>query len=502
LQQQRQRSLSPSPLSIGLLIIALAGPILHLAAIAQRGVALLYADPRRLMVAYALLALSAAAAAYVSLGRGQLALRIMAGIALLVNLGSVAYVGTAWSHEMRLAFTDLELTQIETGKVGIVVCPADDSTETAEAARALEEAISNLVALADLDTYIVVRHASVVRSAVQARELGSSMRANVVVWAERDRRTATVPQYHIAVLGANETEIALEPYNLMLLLLTQGTLTVSDNAVSLSSQTKQIASSLAAGFGFLAIGQPLQAAGQFQYLLERPDMPQDLFPALHTYLGTSMLFADRPDLAAPAYTAANAIKPTSAAWAGLGLVALQGRDWRGAEYAFNQAVAIDPYGPTGYCGQGIILAHERNVSRALSAYRQAIALDKTGNVPHALMGLAFELEANVPGARDAYRRAALYAGPNVGLQIAVTERADKVVRNPPTAIPTATPIPIPTHTPIPTQALYRVERGDTLQLIAEEFDVEMQRIVDLNKLGDPNALVIGQLLQIPQPPEE
>lgn len=454
------------------------------------------------MIAYALLALSAAAAAYVSLGRARPALRIMAGISLLVNLGSVAYVGTTWSHEMRLAFTDLELTQIETGKVGIVVCPADDSTDAVEAARALEDAISHLVALADLNTYIVVRHATVVSTVEQARELGSGMRANVVVWSERDGRTTAPPQYHVTVLGANETAIALEPYSLMLLLMTQGTLTVSDSTVLLSAQTEETVSSLAAGFGFLAIGQPLQAAGQFQYLLEHPDVPQDLVSALHTHLGTSMLFADRPDLAAPAYTAANAIQPNNGAWVGLGLVALQGRDWRGAEYAFNQAVALDPYGPAGYCGQGIVLAHERNVSRALSAYRQAIALDKTGSVPHALMGLAFELEANVTGARDAYRRAALYAGPNVGLQIAVMERADKVVRNPPTAVPTATPIPIPTHTPIPTQALYRVERGDTLQVIAEEFGVEMERIVDLNELSDPNALVIGQLLQIPQPPKE
>lgn len=501
MQTRSRTSTGAGLLGIALLLLAAAGPLFHLAAITRRGVGLLYSDPRRLVVAYALLAVSAAAGAYLLLRSAPTILRILGAAALLANLVSVAYIGTAWSREMRLAFRNLEPTQIEPGKIGILVCPIDHSTEALDASQTLEDAISNLVARAEQSTYIVVRPGVSVHSVEEARHLGRDAKANVVVWVLSDRRAGAVyPQ--ITVLGANETKIELVPDSLMLLMLTQDTLTFPASLNVRTPEAQQILASLSAGFAFMAVGQPMQAATQFRNVIDSDALPQEMRAKLQRHFATTLLFVDRLDLAGPAYQAANELAPSSPAWVGLGLVSLRDRDWRGAQFAFNQAVALDPYDPGGYCGQGILLARDRSISQSISAYRQAVALDELGPVPYALLGLAHELEANIAGAREAYRKSALYAGPNVGLQIAVLERSDKIVRNPPTAIPTATPIPIPTHTPIPTAALYRVAKGDTLQVLADEFGVEISAIVELNKLANPNSLSVGQMLQIPRKPEE
>ena len=63
----------------------------------------------------------------------------------------------------------------------------------------------------------------------------------------------------------------------------------------------------------------------------------------------------------------------------------------------------------------------------------------------------------------------------------------------------ATPAP-PTPTPAPTTVEYTVVAGDTLSEIAESFGVSVAEIVAANgDLDDPDLLVVGQVLLIPQP---
>ena len=80
-------------------------------------------------------------------------------------------------------------------------------------------------------------------------------------------------------------------------------------------------------------------------------------------------------------------------------------------------------------------------------------------------------------------------------------------------VPTYTPTPIihidvrlppgtPTPTPMPQQ--HRVEAGDTLIGIAARYGVAVEDLQELNGIGDPRGLQIGQRLEIPvpSPPEQ
>jgi LysM repeat protein len=64
-------------------------------------------------------------------------------------------------------------------------------------------------------------------------------------------------------------------------------------------------------------------------------------------------------------------------------------------------------------------------------------------------------------------------------------------------------MPLPTSTPIPanlprgTKITYTVEPGDTLALIAAKFNSTEEDIATENKLDDPNAIFVGQLLVVP-----
>ncbi|SRR6266498_1443699 len=64
-------------------------------------------------------------------------------------------------------------------------------------------------------------------------------------------------------------------------------------------------------------------------------------------------------------------------------------------------------------------------------------------------------------------------------------------------------MPVPTSTPVPadlpsgTKINYIVEPGDTLALIAAKFHSTEEAIIAENKLEDPNAIFIAQLLVIP-----
>lgn len=76
------------------------------------------------------------------------------------------------------------------------------------------------------------------------------------------------------------------------------------------------------------------------------------------------------------------------------------------------------------------------------------------------------------------------------------------------AVPTYTPTPIihidvrlppGTPTPTPTPQQHRVEAGDTLIGIAARYGVAVEDLQELNEIGDPRGLQIGQRLEIPVP---
>jgi len=254
------------------------------------------------------------------------------------------------------------------------------------------------------------------------------------------------------------------------------------------------------GYASLALGQPLVAGAQFQAALAATNVPTATLRSLHNSMGLALLYSDanRPDLAMQEFEGANQLGANSDAWLGLGIAALVEARWSDALVAFGQARNLNPYDPAPYCGLGILAARDHNVAHAVSSYQQAIALDPESCVPYALLGMAYELEANIESARQAYQTSAVQAGPNNGLHVAVSQRAQEIVRNPPTAVPTATPVPIPTPTPVPTSALYFVERGDTLKAIAEEFGITIEELIEINQIEDPNAIRVGQRLIIPK----
>jgi LysM repeat protein len=64
-------------------------------------------------------------------------------------------------------------------------------------------------------------------------------------------------------------------------------------------------------------------------------------------------------------------------------------------------------------------------------------------------------------------------------------------------------MPLPTATPIPadlasgTELIYTIQAGDTLAGIAATFNSTVDEIIEANDLEDPNAIFVGQQLNIP-----
>jgi len=54
---------------------------------------------------------------------------------------------------------------------------------------------------------------------------------------------------------------------------------------------------VAVGFASLAVGQPVLAVTQFRNVLKASDISTETVRSLHNYIGTALLFANRPDLA-------------------------------------------------------------------------------------------------------------------------------------------------------------------------------------------------------------
>ena len=67
----------------------------------------------------------------------------------------------------------------------------------------------------------------------------------------------------------------------------------------------------------------------------------------------------------------------------------------------------------------------------------------------------------------------------------------------PTQTPAPAPSPAPAPAPEPTPTEYRVQSGDTLNLIAAKFRVSVASLQELNGISNPNLIRVGQLLKIP-----
>ena len=486
------------------LLLATLGPAFHVAGFLTRRLALLYADFPKLGFTYAMLAFSAAAAAFLATSRRQVLVRSVAWLALLVNLGSIAYVGSLWAQDVRRAIEDVTMKPVQPGMVGIVVAPASQSPLAISEMEATESAINRSLRQYGLHPHVVVRRTHSLSSERQAQRVGRRLGASIVVWVSESSSEPATVERHVTILGANETALELEPAQLMLLMAIQHTFTVrgpsSPELEGVSPQVAEVIAPVTTGFVSMAVGQWVLAVSQFRQALGASGVQTDSLRCLHNYIGTALLFAGRPDLAIGEFELAQGIAPDAYSWAGIGNVFIFRREWDAALGAFRQALALDPYNALPYCGLGILLARERNVSPAIAAYKQAIALQPDWGAPYALLGLAYELEANVEAARKAYQLCALRADSNVGLYTAVLERAEDVVRYPPTAVPTATPRPTPTPVPGPTAPLYRVQKGDTLRAIADKFGVSVEALVEANEIADPNAIVVGQYLTIPKEP--
>jgi len=66
-----------------------------------------------------------------------------------------------------------------------------------------------------------------------------------------------------------------------------------------------------------------------------------------------------------------------------------------------------------------------------------------------------------------------------------------------TAAPRFTPTPAPTVEITPPPFTYVVQPGDHLINIADMFQVDMQDIMDLNNISNPNKIYVGEQLLIP-----
>lgn len=83
-----------------------------------------------------------------------------------------------------------------------------------------------------------------------------------------------------------------------------------------------------------------------------------------------------------------------------------------------------------------------------------------------------------------------------------SESTQTETTNPATA-PAATPPPAAGPPPTATEQqqsqrrrFYRVRRGDTLELIAERFDTDVERLLALNPGIDPLQLTVGQRIRV------
>jgi len=114
--------------------------------------------------------------------------------------------------------------------------------------------------------------------------------------------------------------------------------------------------------------------------------------------------------------------------------------------------------------------------------------------------------AIVGGLGAAYLVANMRAVPTPAAVITPTPRPSATPSPSPTPSLTPSPVVTPTvplitasPTPSPSPLTHTVVRGESLSIIAAEYGVTVEAIIELNQLQNPNVIVPGQQLLIPAP---
>jgi LysM repeat protein len=84
----------------------------------------------------------------------------------------------------------------------------------------------------------------------------------------------------------------------------------------------------------------------------------------------------------------------------------------------------------------------------------------------------------------------------IGSESTQTETTNPATAPATTPPPAAGPPPTATEQQPQRRRFYRVRRGDTLELIAERFDTDVERLLALNPGIDPLQLTVGQRIRV------
>jgi len=485
--------------AFSLSIVALFSPVLYWVGLLTRGVSFFYLPMAKLAGTYLLMAAAAVAAVWLLLRPPRVLFRILAVVALLVNLGGIIYAGRLWRADARLLTSGTLWTPFEEGKLGIVIAPAGDSAQALAVARTIEETIRQQVSLAGLDGLIETRQVTSLSTVKAARHVAQRMQACVIIWGAEEGSELRHTKYYVTSLGARLAASSLEPSALMMLLVSDTTLALAENSLTSEgpavATAKQVIVPAALGFATLAGNQPLYAASFFQVA-----QVSQLQPAVQSQLAANyalaLLYANRADLAADAVAAADPAGNLQSALVA-GTLALVQNDSAAAEDAFLAARILDAHSAQAYCGLGIIEASRAKLDRASALYNQALTLEPGWGIIQLLRAQVFELRGDVEGARTAYDLAGSSLGPFGNLRGVIRQRVDQLAAAPPAPVATATIAATPSPMSVPGQRQHVVTRNQTIREIAGIYGVSEEDLIQLNKLEDRNTLFIGQVLVIP-----
>jgi tetratricopeptide (TPR) repeat protein len=488
-------------LGLALLTLAIVGPVFHWIGVLTRGASFFYVDFTKLLLVYLFLAASAGAAAWLIMRPVSHLLRILAISGLLLNLASIAYAGRLWRSDAQQLVGDTTLVPIALDKIGIIIAPVSDTAQALAEAHALEAALNNLVKQTSLDSRIEIRQVHELTSRDQAQQMGSRLRANVVIWGTETGSELLQVEHNITSLGAGNAEISLDSKRLLLLLATIDTIYIPENRLASENQISTVVDELLAptvlGFSALAASEPVLATGYFQTALEAHHLTTETMQSLAGYMSLAFMFADRLDLAQTTLGKARENEPDASTWLLSGYLALYQNDQSAAMDYFMQARALAPRSVQAYCALGVVSSQQHNITRALSLFSQAITLQPAWGIPYVLLAQANELAGNMNAALAAYDQARLYSSPFSKLPDLVSQRNLQLAQKPPTPVPTATILPTPSPMPIPGLRYHTVAKGETLQKIAAQYNVSEDNLAKVNKLKNQNVLYVGQVLIIP-----
>jgi len=488
-------------LAPALMLVAATGPVMHLLSLIRQGVGLLWDAYGALGLHYGLLALSGICAAALMVKRGmKVGLRVLGGIAFVANVAAIGYGAYQWRTQAEDQLLALAVAPIE-APVGILIAPVSNESDALASSTAVRNEIEALLRGSGLADVAETRQVAPIPSEAQAEDLARRLGAQVVVWGVDRGHDAAVIEHHVLGLGADAGDTSLVPESVLMAAV--GRVSFSFRQVPALIQDQgdvdvQVLPLVAAGHGALAAGDPLQAGGFYSATLRVESVSAQPSTELRRLLGVALLQAGRPDLAAQqfAWGSGNDAKALVA----LGLAATLQGDLEEASSQLVRGIELDPYDPLAYLALAAVSIKQRHPPRAIGAASRAVALEPEWAPAYAMLGMAYELESDIKAAVRAYEACGRYAGHLRGLADASAERARAIVEDPPTPVPTLTPWPTPTATAVPTEGVYRVQRGDTLQRIADELGVSMDILIELNRLEDPHSLYVGQYLILPEEP--